>query len=260
MLIMSIVLFYSCKKNDKPQAAVERVHEERTSSAVPRISNPGYSLQTTTTFFVFSDEDKGDETTVVKWGGNMTLGEKVLTGKTRKMISAFDKKPYDFIEISRDAGNGYVDGFAYAWQIAEGGQLAVVSDKNANLYKTPKIVDVTGTVLSRKTVVVYYPETQTGGFVEVRGYDFDRKDYVNKNTCHIQFNKLSVRDADIQSAILLHTANGLAADPKQKERREALLQSALEYYSDSVFYDEIFNITFPNSTSGVINNSSDDSW
>jgi len=264
-VIISVLLIFSCNKTDESKdtdaaAADKSGHSETGTAHEINQSTPGYSLFITTGFYKLSGEDTGNEATKVEWAARLALGERVMAGESRQMINKGDNKLYNFIEVRRDTGNGFQDGYALQWQIAVGGQLAVVAEENTSLYRTPRIVDVTGTVLSRKTVVVYYPETQREGFVEVRGYDFDRKEYVSASICNIQFNKLSRDDADIQSAILLHTANGLTTDA-DKARKTALLNSAIDTYPESIFYREIWQVLNPDSVfSGNVTSSSDDDW
>jgi len=256
-VIICVLFIFSCKKTEESKEAAEEIQTESNEPVVvSRFTTPGYSLFITAGFYSLSGEDTETEATKVEWSARMSLGERVMTGETRQMINKGDNKLYSFIAVRRDTGNGFAEGYALSWQIAVGGQLAVVAEENTNLYRTPRIVDVTGTVLSRKTVVVYYPETQKDGFVEVRGYDFDRKDYISANICNIQFGKLSRMDADIQSAILLHTANGLTTEA-EKARKAALLNSAVDTYPDSIFYKDIWQVINPNNLS---ESSGDDWW
>ena len=254
-LIIGVVLFNSCQKNEKPQTEQDKTGRHE-AVAVSRVSNTGFVLSTGVWIYTADGADDGTEATKVKGIKEMSLGESILVGDPRQLTWAGNGKLMDFIEIRRDNGE---EGFALAYQINKGGRLAVVTDEKANLYKTSKVIDVTSTILSRKSVVVYLPETETAGFVEVRGWDIDRKQFVNPNFAgFVRSSTLSRKDPDIQSAILLITALSIT-DDKQKERRDTLLKSALEFYSDSIFYDEIFEIMYPNSTSGVISNT-DDNW
>lgn len=204
------------------------------------IVNPGFALLVNTGFYSEIENDTGEVTDTTKWLASMTLGENVFTGETRQKTYANDNKVYSFIEVRRE--NGTV-GNALAFQIAVGGRLAVVLDEKAFLYRTARSVDVTGTILSRKTVVVYYPETESGGFVQVKGYDRDRQVYIQDNLSFVRKASLSTSDADVQSAILMHTA--LSLKDNESVRKAALLESALLEYPGSVFFDEIDKLLNP---------------
>jgi hypothetical protein len=240
-LIMGTVLFFSCQRTERTVPQAEEVFVENEPIVVPAIMKQAHSLLVNAGFYVLSGDDTGDETTKTRWSASLSLGESILTGETRRMTFENDGRVYNFIEARRQNG---VEGFAFAAQVAVGGNLAVVIDENANLFRTPRTVDVSGVILSQKTIVIYYPETETDGYVEVRGYDRERQVYVNPDNSFVRLTALSRRNSDIQSAILLHTAMSLRET--ETVRRAALLDSALLDYPDSVFYMEIYNIANPN--------------
>jgi hypothetical protein len=163
----------------------------------------------------------------------MALGEKVVIGKPRRATFAGDGKIYDFIEIRRDTGD---DGLAFASQIAGNGSLAVVTDEKAILYKSAKTIDATSIILPRKTVGVCFPDTSSGGFVEIKAYDPEAQAYRQN---FIRASAISTDEADIQSSILLQTALPLKNEGAEKIRRDALLESALMDYPTSAFREDI---------------------
>jgi len=250
LLILSVVCFYSCKRENRTADADQELHSEDFidseyefhHSAAAGTTEQGFCLFVNAGFYIFSGEDAGDETTKVKWSASIALGERLLVGETRRMVLESDSRTYDFIEVRRLSNN--TEGFVLAWQVSSGGQLAVVIGDNVNLYRTARIIDVSGVVLARRSVIVFFPETEADGFFQVRGYDIIRRQYVAENNSFIRHDTISIREADIQSAILLQTALALTAE-RQASQREALLKSALEYYPDSVFYDEIYEVAFP---------------
>jgi len=247
-LIAAIVLFFSCKKTEGSTSSQPRNTEETKSvMAESSVNKQGYALRVNTGLYAIDGEDKGDESTKTKWIASLSLGESVITGKTRRMT--YNNREYDFIEVRRDDKN---QGFSITSQIAAGGVLAVVVDEKANLFKSPKTVDVTNTIVSRKTVLVYLPETETGGFVEVKGVDAESNNAIPEGR-YMRLNTLSRNDSNIQSSILLQTAQTLT-NVNQTIAREALLRSAIEDYPDSVFFDEIYSIAYP---SAVANNEED---
>jgi hypothetical protein len=92
-------------------------------------------------------------------------------------------------------------------------------------------------------VLVYFSETESGGFVEVKGVDCETGNAIPDGR-YMRLNTLSRNDSNIQSSILLQTAQTMT-NANQTVAREALLRSALEDYPNSVFYDEIFSIAYP---------------
>ena len=238
MLLIGVVLFFSCQRDEGTR--VPQAPTENEPGAVSDIVNLGYALRVDTSLMRIDGEDRGDETTRVRWADSMSLGERVSIGETRRLTHATNNNVYEFIAVRRDNGS---EGFAWATQVVPAGNLAVVVDERVNLFRSPRTIDVSGVILSRRTVVVYYPETETDGFVRIRGFDFGRRLNIDLNNNHVRLTSLSTRNSDIQSSILLQTAQSLP--PAQVVRREALLDAALQYYQDSVFFTEIFTIVNP---------------
>jgi len=246
ILAITVLLFNSCeKKEGAAQTAVSAPIPDSSVVTVPVItSTPGYVLRVNAAFYSL-EADTGSESDKTKWEASMTLGEKVSVIDKRRATFSGDGVIYDFVEIRRDDGK---EGLAWAEQIAAGSSLAVVIDEKANLYKTAKAVDVTGQILSRKTIVGLFPETESNGFVEIKAYDPVSRAYRQN---FIRVISISRKDADIQSAILLQTAEPLKNEGSEKIRKEALLETALLDYPDSVFNAEIIELIVPN-TSVVI--------
>ena len=248
-LLFSVILLLGCQKKEASAPLNEGILDGEyevlpTASASASITEQGFALAVNAGFYILSGDDTGDEKTKTKWAASISLGEKVLLGNTRQMILESDNRVYEFIEVRRLSNN--TEGYVLSWQVAKDGQLAVVIGDNTNLYRTARIIDVSGVILTRRSVVVYYPQTETEGFVQVKGYDIGRKQYIAENNSFIRYDTLSRRESDIQSAILLQTALALTAE-RQASQREALLKSALEYFPDSIFYSEIFEVAFPDS-------------
>ena len=247
-LVFGVFLLFSCNKKEQSQVSQPEIYEEFEPADVSGIVNRGYVLRVNSGLLAI-DDDTGEETNKTRWVESMSLGETILTGETRRATFSSDGVVYDFIEIKRENGK---EGYAFAMQVAVGGQLAVVIDEKANLYRSPKVVDVSGTILSRRTVVVYYPEAENGGFVEVRAYDPERQAYIRTDNNYIRYTSISETEADVQSAILLQTALPLReSNSAEKTRRDALLESALQFYPDSEFYMEILELVHPE-TAGFI--------
>jgi len=249
-LIISVALVFSCQKKEEAQAAqdegfIEQIYESTTT--VSSIRNRGFVLPISSSIYAIDGEDDGTEATKARWSANMTLGENILIGEPRRLTWT-DGRLLNFIEIRRETG---AEGFALASQVVEGGRLAVVTDERANLYTSPRTVDVSSTLMSRMAVVVYFPESENNGFVEIRGWDHVRERYVDPNNSFIRLNAISTDNSDIQSIILLHTALSLPAN--QAVRREALLESAILDYPESIFNFEIYLIAYPPSPGNTTN-------
>jgi hypothetical protein len=236
------LLFFSCEKKDAPPTTGAVVERDAVDAVVAYAGNTGYVLRPGASLMVLN-ADTGAETDTVKWAVTMNLGDKITVGETRR--ATWNGEVYDFFEIRTDSGR---EGLAFARQVAAGGNLAVVIDDRANLYRTAKSTDVTGDLISRKTVLVYFPETESGGYVEIKAYDpvveFYRQSFM-------RLSSLSRKESDIQSSIHLQLAEPLKDDGNDKNRKEALLGSALSDYPDSVFYAEIYALRYPNATAAI---------
>jgi hypothetical protein len=193
--------------------------------------------------------DTGEESDRTVWGASLALGELVTVGEKRRATFHGDGKVYDFVEVKRENGS---EGIAWASQVAAGGRLAVVTDEKANLYSSPSDIGVTGSILPRKVVVVYYPENERDGIVEIKGYDPAGKYIVqgNRNN-YIRRSSLSESNPDIQSAILLQMAEPLKNEGESKNRREALLNTAMQRYPQSVFFADITALLNPPTTATI---------
>jgi hypothetical protein len=239
-LTAAVALFFSCKKTEGSTAPQNRGIEESKPVAESSAFKQGYALRVNTGFYVLDGEDNGEATTKTKWDSGIVLGESVTTGKTRKMIFSGDNKEYSFIEIRN---YNKKEGFALINQIAVGGRLAVVVEEKANLFSAPKTVNVTNRTVSQKTVLVYFPETESGSFVEIKGIDGESKNTIAEGQ-YMRLSSISRSDSDIQSSILLQTAQTMI-NSSQAVAKEALLKSALQDYPNSVFYSEIREILYP---------------
>jgi hypothetical protein len=235
-VIFLLFSFTACTKNES-------------KSPVPEISR-GYTLRPMWLYTLA--EDTGAETDTTKPLESLSLGERltVLDGESpRKATNTYDNKVYEYTQVQRDTGK---EGLVFANQIAVGGQLAVVTGEKTNLYKTPKNVDVTDSVLPFNTIVVIFPETIKDNFVEFSAYDPVSQAY--RKDVFIRTGTYSTRDADVQASILLQTA--LALDVKEQVRREALLSAALQDYPDSAFAAEIRGLLTPGGTDIAVQASS----
>jgi len=251
LMFLGAVLFFSCERSDEPASHEEPVvfelladdHEQ--ASAVAKL--PGHAFRVNSFFYNLDGEDTGDETAIVRWvRGDISLGEPLQLGDVRRMtfhgqVGTRDHgQIFDFRPATRQNGE---TGFVLSGQVALGSGVAVVTDERANLFTGPRPVDITGTVLSRGTVVVYDPAAESGGFLSVRGFDLAREASVLASASHVRSADLSRADSDVQAAILLQTA--LALPAAQAARRQALLEMALEMYWDSVFFEDIFKTLHP---------------
>jgi hypothetical protein len=85
-------------------------------------------------------------------------------------------------------------------------------------------------------VLGVFQETEKDGFIRIEAYDPVIQTY--RRNLFIKTSAISYNDMDVQSSILLRTAEAL--DPeKEKNRRQALLDSALYDYPESIFSNEI---------------------
>ncbi|GHT64124.1 hypothetical protein FACS1894110_03170 [Spirochaetia bacterium] len=233
-VIFLLFSFAACSKNESKSPAPGITAEITESSSY------GYTLRTGMWLYTLA-EDTGAEKDVAKALEALSLGEQLTIldeGNPRRATNSYDSKPYEYIHVRRDTGK---EGLVFANQIAAGGQLAVIIDEKANLYRTPKNVDVTDNILPIKTILVIFPETMKDNFIEFSAYDPEKTAY--RKDVFIRTGAYSTRDDDVQASILLQTA--LALDAKEQVRREALLKAALEDYPDSAFTAEIRGLLYP---------------
>jgi hypothetical protein len=242
ILVLAVAFFalmsFSCKKNEASSSGLAHV-ESGGQGTVPRAGNIGYALRVSTSFYTLED-DTGEESDKTKWTAAIPLGERVTVGKLRRITFAGDGKVYDFVEVRRDDGK---EGFSFATQIASDCSLAVIVDEKANLYKTAKTADVTGEIISRKTVVAILSGTESGGFVEIKAYD---PVYERNRQTFVRLSSLSQKDSDVQSSILLQLAQPLKNEGSEKIRKDALLEAARLDYPDSAFSADIHALINPN--------------
>ena len=119
----------------------------------------------------------------------------------------------------------------------------MVTNEGAMIYRTPKNVDVTNSVLPPKTVLAILSETERDGFVEFIAYHPEERR--NYSSSFIKTQSVSTKKSDVESSILLQIALSLDPD-SEKRRRDALLETAVLECPDSIFYEEIQNILNPN--------------
>jgi len=256
-LIAAVALLFSCKKDENSSYNNNRNYEEqqparpaRVSAEAP-LSNKGYALRVNTGFYKVKENtvDTGDEATIMGWVSNLSLGENILVGNPRKMTFVDDsnkKTVYNVVEVQLNDKNKS-RGYAIENQIAGGGYLAVVVEDKAILYSAASTTKPTNTIISKKTVVVYFPDTENAGFVEVKGWDFE-KVFPIPDGRYMRLSTLSKDDPDIQGSILLQTALSMKRD-NQVVAREALLKAAIQDYPNSIFIEDIRKLLNPGETS-----------
>ncbi|MDR1352329.1 MAG: SH3 domain-containing protein [Treponema sp.] len=228
------VVLLACSKSGSSDVAqdVPQAASSAPAEAVEIVLSQGVALRVNSSFCVAEKNDTG-AVTGVRWNDTLVLGERVaVLGDSAKYVYAGDKAEYDFTPVRRDDGR---EGFLFSSQLAPAGDLAVVIDERAVLYKGPRNTDALNTILPVKTVLVTFPETERDGFVQFQAYDAERQRYYRDN--FIKTQSLSFGNGDVQSVILLHTANVLG--PNEVIRREALLEAAYNDYPESVYAAEI---------------------
>ena len=236
LLAASLFFCFSCQRKEAAKdGPVEAVYDYSQDTEITTFGNV---LRVDAALYTL-ENDTGSETDRTRWIASMSLGERVFAGEIRRATFSGDGRVYDYIEVQRDDGTR---GLAWGVHIAKGGEIAVVTDQKANLYRSHKMVDVTGLIVPRKTIVGYLPETEIDGFVEIRYYD--QQNYTLRQN-YIRANTLSFREADIQSSILLQTAEPLKNEGTEKVRKDALLETALSNYPDSVFFADIEALLYP---------------
>ncbi|MDR0451922.1 MAG: SH3 domain-containing protein [Treponema sp.] len=234
LLIGAVFLPLGCSKAPERPAEPADAETAAGEPETPAAAAAGYAMRVGMWLYT-ADPDTGAQTDLAKAAQAIPLGERLelVAPEPRQATNAYDNKVYDYYVVRRDTGT---TGMVFANQITRGSVLAAVSDEKANLYRSPRNIDVTDYILPRKTVLGAFPETEKDGFVQIEAYDPVSQTY--RRNLFIKTASISYRDQDVQSLILLQTAEALDAD-KEQNRREALLNSALDDYPDSNFADEV---------------------
>jgi uncharacterized protein YgiM (DUF1202 family) len=232
LLICAVLLPSGCSKKQPVETEMAEVlsADEEALTA----TGFGYTMRVGMWLYVI-ESDTGSETDVTRAVEALSLGEKLQLAATepRKATNTYDGTVYDYYHVRRDTGR---EGFVFANQLTVNSTLAVVIDEKANLYRTPRNVDVSDYILSRKTILGALPETEKDGFIQIEAYDPERRAY--RRNLFVRTSVISYRDSDVKSSILLQSAEVL--DPeKEANRYEALINAAVQDYPDSVFADEI---------------------
>jgi hypothetical protein len=200
------------------------------------VAGYGYPLRVGRWLYTIDPEkDTGSPTDVTRAVEQVPLGEElvIIEAEPRKATNPYDSKVYDYYRVRRDTGR---EGLIFANQLTLGSKLAVVAEEKAYLYHSAKSVDVSDYILPRRTVLGTFPESEKDGFIQIEAYDPVNQAY--RRNLFIKVSVLSFEGQDVQSSILLQTAEAL--DPeKEKNRRTALLDSALYDYPDSIFAGDI---------------------
>jgi hypothetical protein len=229
----AVLLAAGCSKADPAKAAAvtaETVGEPE----IPTAAAYGYPLRIGMWLYTI-DNDTGSQADVTKAVEAIPLGEKLQLIETepRKATNPYDSRVYDYYRVRRDTGK---EGLVFANQLTIGSELAVVADERANLYRSAKNVDASDYILPRGIVLGVFPETEKDGFIRMEAYDPASQAY--RRNLFIKTAAISYGEQDVQSSILLQTAEAL--DPeKEKNRRQALLDSALYDYPGSIFAGDI---------------------
>jgi uncharacterized protein YgiM (DUF1202 family) len=231
LLALAVLFAAGCSKKTPVENVVA---EEEAVTEIPAGAGFGYPMRVGMWLYII-ENDTGLETDVTKAIEPLPFGEKLqlVVSEPRRAVNPYDNAIYDYYQVRRGTGR---EGFAFANQVTVNSVLAVVVDEKANLYRSPTNVDVTDYILSRKTVLGVFPETEKDGFIRIEAYDPAERAY--RKNVYVKISTISYRDEDVQSSILLQIAE--AVDPeKEANRREALLGAAYRDYPGSVFADEI---------------------
>jgi hypothetical protein len=234
------LLAAGCSKNEPPLRITAAAEADTVKAPeTPAAAGHAYPLRVGMWLYTIDtdDTDKNTEAPadVTRAAEPVPLGEELIliTAEPRKATNPYDSKVYDYLRVRRDTGK---EGLIFANQLTVGSELAVVADEKAYLYRSAKSVDASDYILPRGIVLGAFLETEKDGFIRIEAYDPVNQAY--RRNLFIKTAALSYRKQDVQSSILLQTAEAL--DPEtEKNRRAALLDSALYDYPDSIFAVDI---------------------
>ncbi|MDR1278466.1 MAG: SH3 domain-containing protein [Treponema sp.] len=234
LLLGAFFLPAGCSKNESPVTETAQAAAGEPEAPASFV----YPLRTGMWLYTI-DNDTGNQTDITKAVESIPFGEKLqlIAAEPRKATNPYDSRVYDYSRVKRDTGS---EGLIFANQLTAAGALAVVSDEKANLYRSAKNIDASDYILSRGIVLGVFPETEKDGFIRIEAYDPGIQTY--RRNLFIKTSAISHNDMDVQASILLQTAGTLDPD-KEKNRRAALLDSALHDYPGSIFADDIRALT-----------------
>lgn len=242
-LVLIAVSCFNKKETPAPIVSPETVKKEITAPSPDKAKKDvfdsyGYVIRFEGALYSITQEK--DKNPVSKWKVNLDYGEKLAVHvEPVKAPLPDEKADSTFFKAQRENG---IEGYILEQQIAIGGQLAAVTEKEgAILFTSPKNIGAWTEILPYGTVFAYTPESAKDGFFEITAHNFDKKAYYPYSykerypSIYIKSGAISTKTDDIQSAVILRTAKNV----KNAAQKSALLKSALNDYPDSVFAADI---------------------
>ncbi len=167
----------------------------------------------------------------VKYAKSANLGDRVtVIGKAETLKS--DGKDREFTPVTAPDGKDYWVRTPY---IAEAPYLAVVNDPKCVLYREPKVINATKTVVPRLTMVAVVEEDSAGtGFVKI---SYAAADSTMVAERWIKADTLVRRPEDVDVAIALAVVGKLG--DKDKDLKINILEGAVAGYSASVLKGDL---------------------
>jgi hypothetical protein len=236
LVLAAAAVFTACEKKAAQPVGGDAVLEE--DSVVSQEMIHAYTLRVDTSLMTADPKNfgTGTEADIVKWAKGLPLGEEVYLYGDKPVDLTYNKKVYPFYKITA----GDTEGYLFDNQFAAGDMTAVVVSDKASIYNSAKNVDVTGSYLPIKTFMVI--SGMEGDFVKFKAFDTVIK---TTRSAYLKTSAISTSASDVEAAKLLLTAETVDASKEVgKNRREALLNTALEY--NSVFNNEILLLLNPN--------------
>jgi hypothetical protein len=184
---------------------------------------------------------EADGVKTAEWAANLDLGERVRVLEEGVRASTSDAE-YTFVGAARD-GEG-IGGYIIDLHVAVGAERAVVTEKSAYLYKSPRFSGVWSYELPRGTVIAYWPESEIDGFVKIQAFYsygsnnnvyFPQTNASSVPEVFILLESISVDQGDVEAAILLYRA----LNTQSESQRTALINSGLRGYPGSAFTGEL---------------------
>ncbi len=159
---------------------------------------------------------------------SLTIAEPLTSDGT--IVTASDNKEYILIKNS-EGEETYIRSIYFL----PDGILAVISSNDAILYSKPNNLNPTKNNLGIMMIVIASAKEEDG-FYEILADDNRIKDKeIVRTGVYVKTEDISIKEADVQSALLFYVA-GINNDRNVKKE---LLNTAVNDYSSSIFYQEI---------------------
>lgn len=161
----------------------------------------------------------------MKWEENLSIGQELrISGQTVK--GSYETRSYDILPVELEEGKS---GYVIANQAAVDCSLGVVTSTLASVYKSPKDVAITETILPPLNIVGLRQVGENPDFYQFTGYGLgNQRLYTDM---YLAAADVSTSPDDVNAAILLNAIK----EKKKIEQKQKLVATLKKKYSTSAF-------------------------